>query len=355
MDTAMTSSQRWTPSKIGAGVLLSMSISVAMLSFFSNCVSMSDLHLHTQPLGQLSANALDERPAQDDVPLLRPPHIDPIWLASLTTNPFAAWTLPQDQDGFYRRGRRRGYNSFDEVAVGRDRGGVPMWDVDRQFQDDVFTFARLKYTSAQDVWGRPQWAVDYPESDYNLSYRLQELTSLKVAPQGVVIQLTDPNVFDYPFLYLIEPGQISLTEAEVEGMRKYLERGGFIMVDDFWGEYEWNSFERQMKIVLPDRRIEDVPLSHEIFQLVYQLKEKPQIPSIGHYMRGYTSDRWDAPFANYRCIKDDEGRIMVMICHNTDLGDGWEREGVDEGYFKAYSEKFAYPLGINIVMYALTR
>jgi len=273
-------------------------------------------------------------------------YVKPLLIAGL-------WQF-QDFQRSNRRFSRRGYYHFDEVEVANQRNGVPMWELDQQFRRDVFTFARVKYTSSRDVWGRPQWAVDFPDSDLNLSYRLQQLTSMKVAPEGAIVRFTDPEIFDYPFVYLIEPGQIDLTPAEVDGMRKYLERGGFIMIDDFWGEYEWNSLKQQLDIVLPGRQIQTVPLSDEIFNIVYQLKEKPQIPSIGFYMRGQTSDRWDATQANYRCVRDDEGNIMIMICHNTDLGDGWEREGMDRGYFEMFSEKYAYPLGINIITYALT-
>jgi hypothetical protein len=130
------------------------------------------------------------------------------------------------------------------------------------------------------------------------------------------------------------------------------------MVDDFWGEDEWYQFYTQIKRVFPDREPEELPLSHEVFHLVYDLKVKPQIPSIGH-LRGFidsgrTYERWDAQEPHYRGIFDDKGRMMAIICHNTDLGDGWEREGVDPNYFREFSEKYAYPLGINIVVYAMT-
>ncbi len=230
----------------------------------------------------------------------------------------------------------------------------PMWPENREFRHDVFTFARVRYTSARDVWGQPQWSVDYPDSDMNLSYRLKELTSLEVNPVPVIVDLDSEEMFNYPFVYLIEPGQMRLTDAEVENFREYTRRGGFMMIDDFWGEQEWATFAREMKRVFPEREIIDVPLEHEIFNLVYQLREKPMIPSIGHFRRGYDSDRWDAREPHYRAILDDNGRIMIMICHNTDLGDGWEREGEMTEYFERYSERYAYPLGINIVMYAMT-
>ncbi|MEM7782228.1 MAG: DUF4159 domain-containing protein [Planctomycetota bacterium] len=240
-----------------------------------------------------------------------------------------------------------------------ERGGVPDWDKSVEFEHDVFTFVRIEYDS---VWGRSRWGgrggkwrTDYPDADLNLSFRLKELTSLEVDPDGLIIRLTDPKLFDYPFIYIIEPGALRFTEEEVVALRQYLLKGGFLMVDDFWGEDEWANFYYEMKRVFPNREPTEVPLEHEIFHIVYDLKEKPIIPSIHHYMNGRQTERWDANEAHYRGIFDDQGRMMAFICHNTDLGDGWEREGVDRGYFEEYSEPFAYPLGINIVTYAMTR
>ena len=234
------------------------------------------------------------------------------------------------------------------------RRGVPDWEENEKFKHDVFTFARVQYTSWSDNYRRGKWDTDWPDSDLNFSYRLQELTSMKVHPDGVIVKLTDEELFDYPFLYLIEPGHMMLSEAEVLNMRKYLNNGGFIMVDDFWGNDEWFTFYQNLKRVFPNKEPQELPLEHEVFHIVYDLKEKPLIPSIGHYMNGYRTERPDAQEPHYMGVFDDEGRLMMMICHNTDLGDGWEQEGVDPGYFKEYSEKWAYPLGINIVTYAMT-
>jgi len=248
------------------------------------------------------------------------------------------------------QGRRRPL-SFDTAV---DRNGVPTWEKDPAFKDDVFTFVRVRYTSYNDNARFGKWLTDFPDSDLNFSYRLQELTSLKVDPDGKILALTDDELFDYPFLYLIEPGQMYLNEEEVKGLRRYCLNGGFLMVDDFWGEHEWRNFYSQIKRVFPDREPQELPLEHEIFHNVYDLKKKPQIPSINTFWSGRTSERSDAPEAYYKGIFDDKGRMMVIICHNTDLGDGWEREGMDPSYFKEFSEKWSYPLGINIVTYAMT-
>lgn len=261
--------------------------------------------------------------------------------------------------GLYaQRGRFRGRNWRDGIA--NDRRGVPTWEIDRQFPHDLFTFVRVRYES--NGYGRGGgWATDYPDSDLNFSLRLQQLTSLRVNPDPISLDLTDARLFDYPFLYLIEPGRMTLYHDEVESLRRYLLNGGFLMVDDFWGDYEYQNFYQEIKRVFPDREPVELPASHEIFHCVYDLKEKPQVPSIN--VAGWGRDSgvtWeerpesDTSVVHYQGIFDDEGRMMVIICHNTDLGDGWEREGENEWYFEEFSVKKAYPMGINIVTYAMT-
>jgi hypothetical protein len=241
------------------------------------------------------------------------------------------------------------------------RGREPEWQNDRRFQKDVFTFVRIQYESG----GRygsyrrfQKWATDFPDSDLNFSFRLQQMTSLKVNPVPKVIALTDPELDDYPWIYIVEPGDLLFTDQEVGILRRYLLNGGFLMVDDFWGEREWMNFYQQIKRVFPDREPLELPIDHPVFHCVFDLKKKPQIPNvqlgIESQYHGITWERPDAREPHYRGISDDQGRLMVMICHNTDLGDGWEREGEDEYYFHEFSEKKAYPLGINIVFYAMT-
>lgn len=241
-----------------------------------------------------------------------------------------------------------------------DRAGVPDWEIPKEFSKDVFTFLRVQYSSGGrwgGGWGRGggRWATDFPDAELNLAYRLQQMTSLKVDPDGRYMPLTNPELFKYPFIYMVEPGDLSLSEEEQKCLRRYLLNGGFMMVDDFWGDDEWQNFADEMRLVFPDRDIKDVPLEHPIFHCVFDLKEFPQVPSIHYWMStGDTSERDSGP-PHYRAIYDDKGRIMVMICHNTDLGDGWEREGEDERYFREFAEKKAYPMGINIIFYAMTR
>ncbi len=255
--------------------------------------------------------------------------------------------------------RRRGWDWNREVRPEEmDRGGVPVWTNDERFKDDVFTFVRVRYGSSSGGRRGGRWDTDYPDADLNFSYRLQELTSLKTDPNGIVLELSDEKIFDHPFLYLIEPGRMYLEDVEVQNLRRYLLNGGFLMVDDFWGQYEWDNFYENVKRVFPDLEPVELPLSHEIFHCVYDLKKKPQIPSIhSDWESGYTTDRpWDpsAVDVHYHGIFDEKGRMMCIICHNTDVGDGWEREGLSREYFKQFSEKWSYPMGINIVVYAMT-
>jgi hypothetical protein len=271
---------------------------------------------------------------------------------------------------------QRYYGGRDRRGYYDDRRGVPNWQPDKEFSQDVFTFVRIQYSSGYGGYGYGgrgrgrgrggfgygrgggSWATDYPDSDLNFSYRLHQLTAMEVNPDGIVLELTDPELVNYPFIYMLECGSLVFSDEEVEALRRYLFNGGFLMVDDFWGEAEWFNFYREIKRVFPEREPIELPLDHKIFHTVFDLKEKPQIPSINVALAGrpygVTWERPDAKEVHIKGIFDDKGRMMVIICHNTDLGDGWEREGEDEWYFHEFCEKKAYPLGINIVVYAMT-
>jgi hypothetical protein len=249
----------------------------------------------------------------------------------------------------------------------RDRGpdsrmGVPEWSIDDRFKADVFTLVRLRFGTRSR--GR-RGLVDYPAADLNFSYRLQQLTSMKVDPEGLVLDIDDPRLFQYPFTFMIDPRSLELTRQEAEILRRYLLNGGFLMVDDFWGNRMWDHLMDEMKKVFPDREPVSLPLDHPIFNTPYPLKEKPQVPSedsahrtkdlVGQARTWEDEISYERPQpADYRAYLDERGRIMMLICWNTDLTDGWEEEGVSEWFFENFSEKYAYPMGINIVFYALT-
>ncbi len=245
----------------------------------------------------------------------------------------------------------------------RNYDAFPEWKLNPQMPNDVFRFARLRYDSYYGYgrWGK--WATDFPDSDLNFSYRLQELTSLEVHPNPIVVDIDAKQLAGYPFLYMIEPGDIYLNDREAKILRDYMLNGGFIMVDDFWGTREWENFMNDgFKKIFPEPKFEpqELPLEHPIFHCVFDLKEKPQVPAIGHALQGRDlgiTHEWNKPGSetpHYKGVFDEKGRMMMIVCHNTDLGDGWEREGENEWYFKEFAEKKSFPMGINIVFYAMT-
>lgn len=236
--------------------------------------------------------------------------------------------------------------------------GTPMWTNPKAFDSDAFTFVRVRRGRAPYGSGG-NWATDTPDSDLNLSYRLQQMTSLKVNPEGRFIRLTDPDLSSYPFIYMVEPGTLMLNDVEITALRKYLMNGGFLMLDDFWGDSEWANAESVLKKVLPDRSFVELPLDHSIYHCVFEIKAKSQVPGIRYWQGsgGDTAERnhdGDVRTVHHRAIFDEKGHIMVIATHNTDNGDGWEREGENTEYFKNFSEKVSYPLGINIIFYAMT-
>jgi hypothetical protein len=254
-----------------------------------------------------------------------------------------------------------------KTAREADQSGAPTWPINPDFKKDAFTFTRLQYVARHDLYGRghtdpeDRFLIDFPLSDLDLSHRLHQMTSLSVDPDGRVVKMTDKELTEYPFLYVVEPGRGVFKDEELPIMRKYLLNGGFLMFDDFWGDREWEAFAAEMERLFPERqypkqKIVDLAPDHPVFHSVFDLKEKPQVPGIPHFVRwGRSYERYaDGQEVHYRGIFDDKGRLMVMICHNTDLGDGWEREGENEEYFRQFSEPKAFPMGINIIVYAMT-
>ncbi|GAB1488377.1 hypothetical protein MASR2M8_08220 [Opitutaceae bacterium] len=260
----------------------------------------------------------------------------------------------------------RGQSRLERAQTARDvpsdSTGTPMWENPADFSRDVFTFTRIRYSNGGVGYGGRRrgggWSTDLPDSDLNLSYRVQQMTSIRVDPNGRIIRLTDPELRDFPFIYMAEPGSIALDEAETEALRDYLLNGGFLMLDDFWGDAAWDHVAYTFKDVFPDRDFIELPLDHPLYHGVFDIKAKGQVPNVGlgvaSQNHGITWELPDAQEVHHRAILDDKGRIIVLATHNTDNGDGWEREGESDYYFHNFSEKIAYPLGINIIFYIMT-
>jgi hypothetical protein len=206
--------------------------------------------------------------------------------------------------------------------------------------------------------------VDWPRADINLSIRLSELTKTPVGftpgddPNHLLITLTDDILFQCPFIMMTEVGSAFLDDQEAERLREYLLKGGFLWADDFWGEYAWQWWAGQLRKVLPaaDYAIVDLPLDHALFRSQFEIEGTPQIASINFWAAngGYTAECGRAcETVNTRAVLDDHGRIMVLMTHNTDLGDSFEREADDPQYFYTMSVP-GYAFGINTLLYALT-
>ena len=243
-------------------------------------------------------------------------------------------------------------------------GSVPTADAqdpierDARFAGLQWTFARIRYeawTVSRGSWisvEEEPWFIDAPAAEQNLSRRLKTVTAIEVN-DPVVITLEDPNLWSYPWIYIVEPGNLRLKEAEVPILREFLLRGGTLTFDDFHGPIEWDNMEAEMKRVFPDRRIVDLPPDHPIYNCFYQLDGFPQTPGLGSFLQGRTWEKGGYT-ARLRAILDDTRRAMVLINWNTDMGDGVEWSNVQEypGYVKYTAE--AYRMMINEIIYSLT-
>ncbi len=234
--------------------------------------------------------------------------------------------------------------------IGSRSTGTPEWENPAGFGTDVLTFARLRYDSAPRPQGsrRGGWTTDLPDADLNLSYRLQQLTALRVDPNARLVRATDPDLGHYPFLFAAAPGAMGLTEAEVLALRNYLRNGGFMLTADSWGDDDWVLIERTFRAILPEHRFVELPIEHPLYRMVITIREKAQVPNIRMGIKIPGTQ------IQHRVIFDEKGRIMVVVLHNSDDSDGWEREGENHEYFEKYAEKIAYPLAINILLYAMT-
>jgi hypothetical protein len=201
--------------------------------------------------------------------------------------------------------------------------------------------------------GGPRWSVDYVNADRHIVQVTQRLSNIDACRWEHPVSLADPDLRRFPFIYSLEWGYADLTDAEVEGLRGFLEAGGFLMIDDFWGSQEWYNFARQMNRVLPHRVIQDVPRDHLLFHIHYTIDgEIIQVPGFGGGIRGRGTSQRDGYEAKVRGIFDDEGRLMVVINWNTDLGDALEH--AENPYYPLEFSTFASELFLNMIMYSMT-
>jgi hypothetical protein len=231
---------------------------------------------------------------------------------------------------------------------------------DERFAGLQWTFARVRYNSYSGeartnlrvgYWEEP-WAIDAPAAEQNLTRRIRTVTAIEVT-EPIVITLDDEKLFNYPWLYLVEPSNLSLTEKDAATLREHLLRGGTLTLDDFHGPYEWDLTVRQLKLIFPDREIIELTPPHPIYTCFYKLDKYPQVPGLGSFFQGRTWEKGGF-VAHLRAILDDSGRPMVLINWNTDMGDGMEWSNAEDypGYIKWTAQ--AYQMMINEVVYTLT-
>lgn len=240
--------------------------------------------------------------------------------------------------------------------------GVPIQRMPANFSDGQFVVCKLMYRSVRSEWLGMGWATDYPYAGMNLMTRVSELTKTPVSldasgePHHWVVSPTDPTLFRCPYLMAADVGTLHFSDTEAERMRAYLLKGGFLWVDDFWGTAAWQQWTREIKHVLPEYNIIDIPVEHPIRHTLYDLQQIPQVTAIQNWRGsgGDTRERGDdSPHADFRGIVDEKGRVLVLMTHNTDIADSWEREGEDHEYFLQFAPQ-GYAVGVNVVLYALT-
>ncbi len=231
--------------------------------------------------------------------------------------------------------------------------------------DGSFVICRIAYRSVRVEPMGIGWQTDYPYAEVNLTTRLSELTRTRVsrdtsgAPNHFVVRLTDDALFNCPLTVASDVGTVGFSLAEVERLRAYLLKGGFLWVDDFWGSLAWRQWSNEIARVLPPAEypVTDVPLNDPMLKTMFEVHKVPQITNI-QFWRGVggqsTSERGpDSADVHLRAIRDKHGQIMVLMSHNTDVADSWEREGEDPGFFYQFSPD-GYALGINVLLHAMT-
>jgi hypothetical protein len=256
-----------------------------------------------------------------------------------------------------QRGWRGGYGRW-----GGEAGVPPRYATDED-QDGRFHFCRLQYTAVRAQQRGMGWGTDYPYADINFSIRLSEMTKTVVSKKGadpnhIVVKPTDDWLSMCPFVMASDPGSAGFTPEDAQGLRDYLLKGGFLWVDDYWGPYAWEDFAREIAKVLPpgDYPIKDLMPDHPIYRALFELQAIPQVPAWQYWLQsgGDTSEMGPlSARAHMSAISDPHGRVMVLMTHNTDIADSWEREGEQLEYFYAFSPN-GYALGMNVAMYMMT-
>jgi hypothetical protein len=262
----------------------------------------------------------------------------------------------------YAQFRRGG---FDGLGGLRGEQGDPAELPPAMWPDRNLAACHMLYTSVRREPSGAGWRTDYPWGERHLLLRMSELTKTRISrlspdvPHAWLVRLTDDALFDCPFVMASDVGTISLSPEEAARLRLYLEKGGFLWVDDFWGDAAWEQWETEFAKAMPPEqyRIEDVPLTDPLFHSLFEVKKVPQVSNIRFWRstRGASTSERGAESAvpHLRAVRDAHGRIVAVMTHNTDVSDSWEREGDDPAFFQQFSPD-GYALGIDVLVYSLT-
>jgi hypothetical protein len=218
-----------------------------------------------------------------------------------------------------------------------------------------FHFARLAFGAYGGAYGASRgepWLRDWPDADIHFMQGVRRLTLIDSTTDSRQVRLEDDALFDYPLIYAVKVGFMRLNELEAARLREYLLRGGFLIVDDFHGPDEWDEFAASMRRVFADRQMVDLPTTEEVFHVVYNLDQRTQIPGRQAVTSGVTWEHPQGVPAHWRGIYDDQGRLMVAINFNMDLGDAWEH--ADDAFYPEPLTALADRFGINYLIYTLT-
>ena len=241
--------------------------------------------------------------------------------------------------------QRRGIGAYQDD----DEGEMPI-DVKHRVE---WTFARFRYNVGGAFFGGFQrWAADYPKSDRQLVEGVIRLTRIDSFIGEHVVDATNDDIYNWPWIFVEDPGAWILSQPEADRIRTYLLRGGFMFFDDTHGDYEWNNMMAGLHMIFPDRQVEDLKDGDEIFHTMYDLDDRFQIPGtrfIWGYRRPYLADM---KVPKWRAVRDDKGRIVIAIAHNSDVGDAWE--WADSPDYPERATSMAYRIAINYVIYGMT-
>jgi hypothetical protein len=256
---------------------------------------------------------------------------------------------------FAQRGFGRGY--------GRGEGGIPPRFPQMEEIDGDFRFCRMMYRQVRSHQRGLGWGTDYPDAEINFSIRLSELTKTRVSrspdnePNHFVVRPTDDALYLCPFIIMSDPGSAGFTDEDAAALRSYLLKGGFLWVDDYWGPWAWDDFAGEIGKVLPPSQypIRELTFDHPIFKTMFTVARIPQVPSWQFWSEsGDTSEMGaSSAVAHMAAISNADGRVMVLMTHNTDISDSWEREGQNPDYFLSFSPD-GYAVGLNVALYAMT-